>query len=191
MVRPHISALLIIAIALSQVVSSRSSVAWRTFLVVIALSTAAAVVPFAMQYAGLGETGVTSDIGEYIEIQQGYNQDGGGGINIAQMSLPMQLFSYMFRPLPFEANSGFALAAAMENVILLGLFVAGIWCMLRRRGGHALPNQSFLWIYCCSAWLLLAMVTANLGISVRQKWMFLPMLLCILICYVGKARSTQ
>ncbi len=188
-VRPHMAGLLIVAIAASQIISSRISLAWRLGLAAVALGSAAIVVPFALDYAGLGDAGTASDIGQYIESRQSYNREGGGGINIAELSLPMQLFAFLFRPLPFEAVNGFALAASVENAILLALFAAGAWGMLRKGGGHALPNRAFLWIYCCSAWLLLAMVTANLGISLRQKWMFLPMLLCILICYVGKARS--
>ena len=49
----------------------------------------------------------------------------GGAVDIASMSLPMQLFTYMFRPLPMEASSVFQLASSVDNVILLYLMVVG------------------------------------------------------------------
>jgi len=37
--------------------------------------------------------------------------------------------------------------------------------------------------------VVLAMTTANLGIAIRQKWMFAPMLIFLLISLVGKNRN--
>jgi len=67
----------------------------------------------------------------------------------------------------------------------------GVWRLVTRRAGRAPPNALFLWFYCLSSWLLLSMVTANLGIAVRQKWMMLPMLVCLMICSVGSVRKPR
>ncbi|MFJ4291638.1 hypothetical protein ACIP1U_17900 [Cupriavidus sp. NPDC089707] len=185
LVRPHIAAVMILSLAAAMVISAKMAWKWRLALVSVAMVATAAVVPFTMQYAGLGEAKDAATIEAYIETRQGYNQQGGGGIDIAGMSLPMQLFTYVFRPLPYEANGIFGLAASLDNVVLLLLAVLGIWGMIHRRGSRViLKNQAFLWIYCLGAWLILAPMTANLGISVRQKWMFVPMLVCLLICSI-------
>jgi hypothetical protein len=192
LVRPHIAALLILAVAGSSVLASRTSWKWRALLAGTALAAAALAVPFALRYAGLGENGETSSVTEYVQVHQGYNQRGGGSIDVADMSLPMQLFSYVFRPLPYEANSGFGFAASLDNVLLLVLFVMGLWSMLPRRGRPPdrgrLENRTFLWLYSLAAWIMLAPLTANLGISVRQKWMFAPMLICLMLDAVARRR---
>ncbi|SCV02257.1 conserved membrane hypothetical protein [Cupriavidus necator] len=185
LVRPHIAAVMILSLAASMVFSAKVPWKWRAALVSVALAASAAIVPFTIQYAGLEMPADGESIESYVEKRQGYNQHGGGGIDIASMSLPMQLFTYVFRPLPHEANGIFGLAASLDNVVLLLLAVLGVWGMIRRRGDRVvLRNAVFLWIYCAGTWLILAPMTANLGISVRQKWMFVPMLVCLLICNV-------
>ncbi|MEO6959747.1 MAG: hypothetical protein ABI228_04690, partial [Burkholderiaceae bacterium] len=124
----------------------------------------------------------------YIEQRQQYNQGGGAGFDLAAMSPPAQLFTYLFRPLPFEARSIFALAASLDNTILLLLFIAGGWNILKRHKPTGAGNRSFMWLYSLLAWSLLAVTTANLGISLRQKWMFAPMMIFLLISLIGKPR---
>src|SRR3546814_1251056 len=85
------------------------------------------------------------------------------------MSLPVQLFSYLFRPLPYEAGSIFGLAASMDNVILIFLaLVSGIQLFKHRRKKLA-GNRAFMWFYCLLTWVVLAITTANLGIAVRSE----------------------
>jgi len=184
LVRPHIAGVMIGAIAASALISSRMPWKWRALLVGLALSASAVVIPFSMRYAGLGDATSAADVTEYIQKHQGYNQQGGGAIDVAGMSLPMQLFSYVFRPLPYEAHDIFGLAASADNVILLMLFVLGVWGMIRKGSRVVLSNRPFLWLYIIGAWLILAPMTANLGIAVRQKWMFVPMLICLLMASV-------
>ncbi|MGC8121871.1 hypothetical protein ACP2AU_15435, partial [Marinobacter sp. VGCF2001] len=112
----------------------------------------------------------------------------GGRVDIASMSLPVQLFTYLFRPLFFEARSVFALAAAIDNLILLGLFVFGGIALLRGKKTGLGENRVFMWAYALCAWLILAMTSANLGIAVRQKWMFVPMLIFLLVSVLGRRR---
>lgn len=87
----------------------------------------------------------------------------------------------------FEVKSFLGLAAAIDNLILLGLFVfGGIPTLLGRRSVFG-ENRIFMWAYSLSAWLILAMTTANLGIALRQRWMFAPMLIFLLISALGPA----
>jgi hypothetical protein len=102
----------------------------------------------------------------------------------------MQMFTYLFRPLPYEAHSIPALAASMDNVVFLLLVLVGGWNMLGRRKQSGAENRAFLWLYSLGAWIVLAMTTANLGISVRQKWMFAPMLIFLFISVIGRSRKS-
>ena len=116
-------------------------------------------------------------------------EGGAGDIDLTQMSLPLQLFSYLFRPLPFEARSLTSLAASLDNLILLFIFVLGGWKMLTMRDIKFSENRQFLWIFSISSWSILAVTTANLGISVRQKWMFTQMLIYLLNSVIGRKRK--
>lgn len=189
LVRPHIGALLVGTLAVSMFIQTRMSRSRRMLIGVLALGAAVLLVPIAVKYVGLG-TVSNVDVGEvqeYIGQRQAYNDTGGGGIDISSMNLPEQLFAYMFRPLPYEAKSLVQLAASIDNLIILLLFSVGLYRLIPR-GISQQANHAFLWMYSLSAWLILAMTTANLGIAVRQKWMFAPMLIFLLISAIGKPR---
>src|SRR5690606_14503621 len=149
----------------------------------------AAMVPFALSYAGLGEAAGADDIMSYVEERQSVNTQGGSSVDIASMSLPLQLFSYLFRPMPYEAGSIFALAASVDNLVLIFLAVAGGVRVIRRRRYQLPGNRAFMWFYCLLTWLILAITTANLGIAVRQKWMFAPILIYLFISLMGRSRQ--
>ncbi|MDK2062603.1 hypothetical protein ACOTVP_05680 [Aliarcobacter butzleri] len=128
----------------------------------------------------------------YIEKRHSYNQDGGGGIDISTMTLLEQLFTYVFRPLPFEAHSLFDLAASIENLFLLGLFLF----FVKPYFNHCInplfdKNLIFIYSFVIITSIYLAMTTANLGISVRQKWMFMLFLIYILFLYIAGERKVE
>lgn len=188
-VRPHMAGMMIIALAMSVMFDKKSSPLKRISLGILAIAGAAAMVPFALQYAGVSDPSSSEAVMDYVEKRQSYNMEGGGGVDIANMSLPMQLFTYMFRPIVFEARSITALAAAIDNLILLYLFIVGFYALIKKKRREFTENRKFMWVYVILAWVVLAMTTANLGIAIRQKWMFAPMLIFLLISLAGKNRN--
>lgn len=184
LVRPHIAAVMVAAYALAFIFDKRVSIIQRLFIGSVAIVASGIVVPLAMQYAGLGDAQNAADIEAYIEQRQGYNLEGGSSVDISSMSLPMQLFTYLFRPLPFEASSIFALAVSIDNMILLFLFLLGAVAIFKKTKPLVESNRAFLWIYAIMVLLILATTTANLGIAMRQKWMFAPILIFLLISVI-------
>lgn len=188
-VRPHMAGMMVIGLSLSVMFDKKTNIAKRFVLGFAAMAGAVIMVPFALHYAGITDPTSTEAVMEYVEKRQSYNMEGGGGVDISSMNLPMQLFTYMFRPLIFEARSITALAAALDNLILLYLFIAGGYALITKKAQHFTENRKFMWVYACLAWIILAMTTANLGIAVRQKWMFAPMLIFLLISLIGKNKN--
>lgn len=188
-VRPHMAGMMIIALAMSVMFDKTSSPLKRISLGVIAIIGTAAMVPFALNYAGVSDPNSSEGLMDYVENRQSYNMEGGGGVDIANMSLPMQLFTYMFRPIIFEARSITALAAAFDNLILLYLFIVAFYSLIRKKSQKFTENRKFMWVYVMLAWIVLAMTSANLGIAIRQKWMFAPILIFLLISLAGKNRN--
>ncbi len=151
----------------------------------------AVVLPVTMAYVGLDEAQNLDDVGSYIEQRQQYNQEGEAGVDISQLPVPLQMATYIYRPLPHEAWSIFALLASIEVLFLIALTVLAIQNTLL--GGHnRLAGRSmFLWLYLIGGTYTLATTTANLGIAVRQKWMLMPALLVLIFGAIGRTRTTR
>jgi hypothetical protein len=190
-VRPHIAGMMVIAFLAVLLLESRASISQKLLMGIGSAFAATVMVPFVLTYVGVGNEVSIQILAAYIETRQSYNMEGGGGIDIANMSLPEQLFAYMFRPLFFEINSAFSAAAAFDNLILLFLFVTGGLTMLKGRRSGLGESRLFMWIYALMAWGILAMTTANLGIALRQKWMFAPMLIFLFISVIGRRKPLR
>jgi hypothetical protein len=188
LVRPHMAALMVIALTVAILLNSKFRMSNKILLSVIVIGMSAYLVPFSLQYVGLNGVIDLDILMNYFETLQSYNTMGAGGIDVASMNFPMQLFTYMFRPIIFEAWSLFALAASIDNLILLYLFVAGSRILLVRGKKNYQESRIFMWLYSLMAWVILALTSANLGISIRQKWMFAPMLIFLFISVIGKKR---
>lgn len=185
LVRPHVAGLMATALTLGFMFQQRAPLSRKIVLGLVGLLAAAVLIPFALNYAGLAATDIES-VTSYVEKRQGVLQGTAGAIDLSSMSLPAQLFTYLFRPLPYEASSLMALAASVDNVVLLMLLLAGVFLLFREYQSGPGEIRLFLWVYPLLMWVVLAPTTANLGIAVRQKWMFLPVLLYLLLSLMGK-----
>lgn len=185
-IRPHMAALMVFSILFFYVVQKDVPAFSRFFLAALSLGVSLFFIPLALDYAGLSGDASFQQIDEYIEQRQSFNQGGGGGINIAAMSFPVKLFTYVFRPLPFEVGNLFQLLASVENLFFLFFFVAAFWRFLKMRKIAFISDNGFVFFYACSSWVILALTTANFGIAARQKWMFLPMLLVMIFAILGR-----
>lgn len=194
LVRPHISGIMILALAFVIFFAHNEFSGFKKIIIAASLLIGSFfAVPFALEYSGLGSDFTVQLANDYFETRQGYNQDGGGGIDISQMSLPAQLFTYIFRPLPFEAHGFAALAASFENILLMIFFIYSFKCLFTRGRNRKFDfsNITFMICYAVITWIILAMTTANLGISLRQKWMFLPMLLYVGVFVIAAVNPTR
>ncbi|MGE4534741.1 hypothetical protein [Halomonas sp.] len=188
-VRPHMAGIMVIGLSVAFTLHAKVPLGRRLLLGLLSISAAVVIIPFGLDYAGVGDNTDVEALMNYVETRQGYNQQGGGGVDISSMSLPMQMFTYMFRPLIFEARSVFQLAAAVDNIILGVLFLFGGMAIWKGRKSPLPDTRLFLWTYALLAWVVLAMTTANLGIAMRQKWMFAPILIYLLISVMGSPRQ--
>lgn len=187
-VRPHMGGMMLLAWTLAVLLNSHTSVFRKIVLGGVVLAATFMIVPFAIQYVGLTEGVSSAELMDYLDERGAQNLHGGSSVDIASMSLPMQLITYMFRPFILEANSIFLFAAALDNLILLYLFIRGVFGGLRGRKSQSGENRIFMWTYVMLAWPILAMSTANLGIAVRQKWMFAPMLILLMISMIDSKK---
>ncbi|MDX4059286.1 hypothetical protein Q6A89_02025 [Aliarcobacter skirrowii] len=184
LIRPHVGGIMIGSLLLLYLFDKNRRVSTKLFLGTVFVFITLFSSIFVLDKLRLDISSIDSIV-SYIEKRQSYNQDGGGGIDISTMTLPEQLFTYIFRPLPYEAHSLFALAASIENLFLLGLFLF----FIKRYFTHRInpmynKNLIFVYSFVIITSITLAMTTANLGIAVRQKWMFMPFLIYIWFLYI-------
>lgn len=190
-VRPHIAGIMIMALAFAAVFDKRTYFAQKLALGGLSFVVALSIVPFALNYAGVGDGANAKDVMDYVESRQGLNLEGGSSVDIANMILPMQMFTYVFRPLPFEAHSVAAFMASIDNMLLLYLFVLGLIARSQLVPPHPGINTYFIWSYSLVTLLILSITTANLGIAMRQKWMFVPFLMVLLLSYVAQRENLK
>ena len=189
LVRPHMAGIMVLSLAAATAMNPAISLKFRLLIGSIAVAGSAALVPIAISYVGLENSATAVGVSDYVAGRQGYNMEGGGGVDIASMSVPEQLFTYVFRPILLEARNITSLAASLDNTLLLVLAVLAARGYLRRRRQHLVGQRIFMWFYVVVSWVLLATTTANLGIAVRQKWMFVPFLVFLLLPLIGKSHK--
>lgn len=180
MVRPHIAAIMLVSFIIYFIIKSKTHIVFKVVTIPIILIASIITLQFVQQYVGLGDLSVEG-IDKYVNKRQGYNLEGGSSVDIASMSYPMQMFTYVFRPLPFEAHSIVALITSIENTILLLLL---LYISFKSKFNlRILLEDKNLWLftYAFLTCTVLALTTANLGIATRQKWMFMPVVLYLLI----------
>lgn len=180
MVRPHVGFMMVASYIFYFIIHSKIPLILKFLTLPILAGGTFALLNFATEYVGLDEASVSA-VSEFYDNRQGINNHGGGGIDTSSMSLPLKIFSYMFRPLPFEANSVITLIASIENSILLLLFIYLFYSSRSRLKLLIIDKRLWLTTYIVLASIMLSYGLSNLGIAARQKWMFMPILVYLLI----------
>lgn len=179
LVRPHIALMMAGAAAIAMMASNKIAVSIRLSIVAGITVFFVAITGFVIQYIGADGISNTDDLFDAIENIENKSPLGVTGVDLSQMSLPMKLFTYLFRPLFIDAPGILGIAVSFENSILLILLLSSLSHLYKRFQS----DRSFFFVYNLSYFLLglviLGMITGNLGIAIRQKWMILPGFLVI------------
>lgn len=186
MIRPHIAVLLGAACGIGLLMGSKLKLEGRILSVTLLLITVGVVTPIAMQRLGITslEGGALS---EYIAVSQASLAIGDSAVDMERYGYLAKLFTYLFRPLPWEGTSAITLLSGLENTAYLAIFAATL-AMIAQRFDVAVRTP---FLILCAAFLLFgasasALVTSNLGMAVRQKTQFLPFLLIVMVALYGK-----
>ena len=178
LVRPHIGAIMVFTLSL---LLTKISPLKRIFFIIISIIGMIKISPIVFKYLKLDQA---SSLQNYIDVRQGYNIDGGGSLDIGSLSIFNKIFTHGFRPLPYEAHNFLSFMSSIDNMLLLIVFSLSLFSALFFKGkkfslnlSHPKENRWFLLIFSLSVMITSSMITSNLGISVRQKWMYMPILL--------------
>ncbi|QFR33436.1 hypothetical protein [Ancylobacter sp. TS-1] len=187
-VRPHISGVVVFSFIMAITLSGKIS-AVKKFVILSALALPAAyAVQLTLSAAGFGESGAFNNIDELIDYRESVNTSGGSSIDISSMILPQKMFYYSFMPLFVGMGGVMGLVASLENTFLLIIAALCMFRIFRRRSSLDSTSKWFFLFFSVSLWVIFAMTTTNLGIALRQKWMFMPMLLLYLMSFLPERR---
>ena len=190
-VRPHIAGVMVFALAFSLLVIKISPFK-RIFFLISSLIGVIVITPIVVQYIGADQVTSIELIEDFANKRQSYNQKGGGSIDISSMSIFHKIFTYNFRPLPYEAHNLLSFFASIDNLILFLFFFLSLISVLFSKGkrfslglSHPKENRVFLLIFSLGIMIISSYMTSNLGISVRQKWMYMPILLYFMFLFMN------
>lgn len=190
MVRPHVGALILASYVVYFILRARLHIIFKLITIPVIISGLLLSISFVEEYIGLDDTSVDG-YSDYVTGRESANSYGGSSIDISSMSYPMKMFTYIFRPLPFEAHNITSLITSIENVILMFAFLALLFKAKFNLKPFIKDENLWLFTYFFLTSSILALTTANLGIATRQKWMFMPVLIYLLIYifYEYRAKS--
>ncbi len=100
------------------------------------------------------------------------------GIDIQNYNLFMKMFAFWFRPLFFDGQGAFGLIVSFENLLTLYFFSFTAFYMFRYWSNFNGWFRISMFIFLTGSFIL-AQVTGNLGIALRQKAQFMPFLFII------------
>jgi hypothetical protein len=139
------------------------------------------LLPIALDYGSLRNLS-SADIANYFDDRQNSTQIGGSALSISDMNLVTRLFTYAFRPMLWETQSAMQFVAAVENLLVISVFIL-VALQLRSPISPSNYSRLALLTYSAATWFLLSSITGNLGTASRQKWMFLPVLIFLVLSY--------
>jgi len=185
-VRPHILLIVLISTLLAFLLSSRGvSPFYRVVSLVAGVVVLANIFSSVVQLVGLEEdiTEVTTLSTRAFELTKATS-----GIDISSYNFFQKLFTFIFRPLFFDAPGILGLIVSVENFIylllVLSLFDAKIFTFLRHAPFFVLAGLfSFITVS-----IALAQITGNLGLAIRQKSQVIFLLFFVMLKFMEYKR---
>lgn len=186
--RPHIAGILAVSLSLTSIFFLRIRLLARVLALAVLMPVCVVLVIFGLEFAGVTDPTDLTAISDRIELQASRNMEGGSSVSISEMSVPVRAFIYLFWPMIVHANGVLGLVVSAENMVLLAIILAAVLSLGNNRSSLSKWQIAFYLTFSAASLLLLSNTTANLGIAIRQKWMFLPMILTLAVSILGRPK---
>lgn len=182
-IRPHIAMVMLIASGLAVLLSSKGmSVWWRITFVAAAIAVFVIISPIVFDFIGIDDESIDNyeDIAN-IRSKNLSRSNVGSRIDIATMSVPLRMFTFLYRPLFFDAGNLLGIIVSIENLFYLILtFTLLKWRNIIRMYEMPLVLKTCLFFSISTAYFMSSSLS-NLGIIIRQKNMVMFMLVILFL----------
>ena len=171
LIRPHLTLVMAMGTGLGVVMAGKA-LPWyaRIGLTLVAGAMAAFFFQGSMEFTGVDE----NRLGQFLDHRTRELGKADSGVDISNYSLPMKLFTFWCRPLFVDAPGAFGYIVSFENLLYFYmLFIVAV------RGFRSFGSWNGWFKACLFIFLLasiiLAQVSGNLGIAMRQKAQIMPL----------------
>ena len=190
LVRPHIAAIALMSFGFASVVDRDTSLSRSTLIGVFVLGAGLGALPFVAAYVGLEDEVTIETVSEKLESRTGYFQSSGSYVDLSGLPPPLRVASFLLRPTPIEARSLAQFLAAGQNLLLLFVLyrLGRDW---RRIWTERLLPDVFFMTYATLGSSVLGLATSNLGLAMRQKFMFGPAFAVTWACLESRNRADR
>ena len=119
---------------------------------------------------------------QYYALRQ---EESSSAIVVRDSSVFYRMFAYSYLPLFWKSDNIIKHIVSVENLYLIGVLIM----FLLKKGKTLFLKQSAFFIklmftYSLLTWFFLSFTLYNLGLSTRQKYMFIPFLYCVIFSFL-------
>jgi hypothetical protein len=190
-VRPHIMLVVLVSSAIGFIFSTRGiSLAVKAFFLVGALIAFFFIYKDVLSLVGIDEDQFITQ-GLDLSHRASELSKATSGVDINNYSLPMQLFTFLFRPLFFDAPGALGLVVSVENVfyLLITLKLLSFRAIRFLWTGNFIVKSAFLSFITVS--IALAQISGNLGLAIRQKSQVMILFMFVIIMFLDKEKYSK
>jgi len=192
LVRPHVSIIFIVAYVLVLFFSSELSSLKKIGIVLVGIIGLMIAIPVIETRLKVSITDFDGFSSKLDRIQNFSNRKdmGSSTINIKDKSIAFRMFAYSYLPLIWKADSILKYLVSVENLYLLFY----LFLLLLKKGKRKFIKNSNLMIklmlvYSLIAWFIFSFSLYNLGLSTRQKYMYIPFLYFVIFAFLANIKT--
>lgn len=174
-IRPHITLFLMVGFGLAYVFGGKVSPAQRFIFSAAMIAIGLAILPSVMEFAKIEEASAEGfdkfATGKAAVLSR---SSAGSAIDISSYPFPLKVLTFWFRPALFDVRNINGLIAALENLLLLLVFIKAMRTSPIRAFKAAPFVIKGLVIFLVVGTLAFSQSMGNMGIMIRMRNMFLP-----------------
>ena len=174
-IRPHITLFLMVGFGLAYIFGGKVSPAQRFIFSAAMIGVGLAILPSVMEFAKIEEASAEGfdkfAQGKAAVLSRGHT---GSAIDISSYPFPLKVLTFWFRPALFDVRNLNGLIAALENLLLLLVFIKAMRTSPIRAFKAAPFVIKGLVIFLVVGTLAFSQSMGNMGIMIRMRNMFLP-----------------
>ena len=174
-IRPHITLFLFVGFGLAYIMDGKVSTTQRILLSVVLLGAGLAILPSVLEFARIEDASADA-FDKFAQEKTGALSRGnvGSSVDISSYPFPLKVLTFWFRPALFDVRNLNGLIAALENLLLLLVFIKAMRTSPIRAFKAAPFVIKGLVIFLVVGTLAFSQSLGNMGIMIRMRNMFLP-----------------
>ncbi|NGF56538.1 hypothetical protein G5B00_08415 [Parapedobacter sp. SGR-10] len=188
--RPHVLLFMVAGFALPYVFSSRFNIIQKVLMGGAMLALFFPLLNSVLAFAKIEQLS-TEHLESFHEGKAAALSVAGSGIDLSALPYPLQVLTFLFRPLFFDAHNVLAIVASIENLIqvfLVLFFLKNRFIRFIRKANFLIKGSFFYYMIGAIAF---APMMSNLGIIIREKNMLMPAFLIFVLAAIQFKRQQR